>query len=93
MLNFCIMLYLVPNLARCIAFAKFSTKFGIALENAFYAKMPNFGNGTQIWHCIGDALRLDIGFNFSVQPRKPIFLHETQKPKYTKKNFLAKTFD
>ena len=54
--KFGIMLYLVPNLAPCIAFAKFNAKFGIALENIFYVKMPNFSIGTQIWHCIGDAL-------------------------------------
>ena len=58
MSKFGIMLYLVPNLAPCIAFAKFNVKFGIALENTFYVKMPNFSIGTQIWHCIGDALIL-----------------------------------
>ena len=36
------------NLTPCIAFAKFNAKFGIALENAFYAKMLNFGISTQI---------------------------------------------
>ena len=51
MLKFGIMLYLVP-----IVFVKFNVKFDIALEKAFYAKMSNFGIGTQIWHCIGDAL-------------------------------------
>ena len=50
------MLYLVPNLASCITFVKFNVKFDIALEKAFYAKMSNFGIGTQIWHCIEDAL-------------------------------------
>ena len=54
--KFGIMLYMVPNLAPCIAFAKFNAKFDIALENIFYVKMPNFSIGTQIWHCIGDAL-------------------------------------
>ena len=57
MLKFGIMLYLVSNLASCIAFVKFNAKFGIALENFFYVKMPNFSIGTQIWHCIEDALR------------------------------------
>ena len=55
--KFGIMLYLVPNLAPCIAFVKFIVKFNIALEKTFYAKMPNFGIGTQIWHYIGDALK------------------------------------
>ena len=49
MLKFGIMLYLVP-----IVFVKFNVKFDIALEKVFYAKMPNFGIGTQIWHFIGD---------------------------------------
>ena len=40
--KFGIILYLVSNLTPCIAFTKFNTKFGIALENAFYAKIPNF---------------------------------------------------
>ena len=57
MLKFGIMLYLVPNLTPCIAFVKLNAKFGIALENTFYVKMPNFSISTQIWHCIGDALR------------------------------------
>ena len=35
---------------------EFNVKFDIALEKAFYAKMPNFGISTQIWHWIGDAL-------------------------------------
>ena len=56
MLKFGIMLYLVSNLALCIAFVKFNAKFGIALENIFYVKMPNLSIGTQIWHCIRDAL-------------------------------------
>ena len=56
MSKFGIMLYLVPNLAPYIAFAKFNAKFGIALENIFYVKMLNFSIGTQNWHCIGDAL-------------------------------------
>ena len=30
-------------------------KFDIAMNNAFYAKISNFGIDTQIWHCIGDA--------------------------------------
>ena len=38
MLKFGIMLYLVPNLAPCIAFAKFNAKFDIALENIFMSK-------------------------------------------------------
>ena len=56
MSKFDIMLYLMPNLALCIAFAKFNAKFDIPLEKAFYAKMLNFGIGTQIWHCIWDTL-------------------------------------
>ena len=55
--KFGIMLYLVPNVTPCLAFAKFNVKFNIALENTFYVKMPKFGIGEQIWHCIGDALR------------------------------------
>ena len=46
--KFGIMLYLVSNLAPYIAFAKFNTKFDIALENAFYVKMSNFGISIQI---------------------------------------------
>ena len=61
--KFGIILYLVPNLAPCIAFAKFNAKFGIALENAFYVKMSNFDIGTQIYYCIGDALTVKIKFN------------------------------
>ena len=38
MSKFGIMLYFVPNLAPCIAFAKFNAKFDIALENTFYIK-------------------------------------------------------
>ena len=57
------MLYLVSNLALCIASTKFNVKFDIALENAFYVRIPNFDIGTQIWHCIGDALIiLTFGF-------------------------------
>ena len=48
MSKFGIMLYMVSNLAPCIAFVKFNAKFDIALENDFYVKMPNFGIGTQI---------------------------------------------
>ena len=54
--KFDIMLYLVPNLAPYIVFTKFNAKFNIVLENTFYVKMSNFNIGTQIWHCIGDAL-------------------------------------
>ena len=54
--KFGIVLYLAPNLSSCIAYAKFNVKFSIVLENIFYAKMPNFSIGTQIWQCIGDAL-------------------------------------
>ena len=64
--KFGIMLYLVPNLAPCIAFAKFNAKFGIALENLFYVKMPNFSIGTQIWHCIGDALNRASNVKYSI---------------------------
>ena len=46
--KFGIMLYLMPNLAPYITFAKIKVKFDIALENIFYAKMLNFGIGTQI---------------------------------------------
>ena len=53
--KFIIMLYLVPNLAPRIAFVK----FGIALENAFYVKMLNFGIGTQIWYYVGDVIRVE----------------------------------
>ena len=56
--KFDIMLYLVPNLTLCITFVKFTVKFDIASENTFYVKMSNFNIGTQIWHCIGDALRV-----------------------------------
>ena len=62
--KFGIMLYLMPNLAPYIAFAKFNAKFSIALENLFYVKMPNFSIGTQIWHCIGDALIADYLYDF-----------------------------
>ena len=51
--KFDIMLYLVLNLTLYIAFAKFNVKFDIALENAFYTKMPKFDISTQIWQCIG----------------------------------------
>ena len=57
--KFGIMLYMVPNLAPCIAFVKFNAKFSIALENAFYVKMLNFGIGTQIWYYVGDVIRVE----------------------------------
>ena len=57
---------IAPNLAPCITFAKFNAKFSIALENTFYVKMPNFSIGTQIWHCIGDALTNVKGFFFFI---------------------------
>ena len=65
MLTFGIMLYFVLNLATCIAFAKFD----IALGNAFYTKMSNFGIGTQIYYYIGDALH-DAKFDtkYSIMP-------------------------
>ena len=62
MSKFGIMLYLVSNLPPCIAFIKFNVKFGIALENIFYAKMPNFNISTQFWHCIRDALTKVLHF-------------------------------
>ena len=53
------LIFKCQNLAPCIAFTKFNVKFNIALENFFYVKILNFGIGTQIWHCIENALSLE----------------------------------
>ena len=74
MSKFGIMLYLVSNLAPCIAFVKFNVKFSIALEMTFYVNMPNFGIDSQIWHYIGDALTYTkIGCNPSTQQNEHAF--------------------
>ena len=53
MSKFGIMLY------QSLTFAKFDIKITLHLRRAFSIKCQNFGIGTLIWHCIGDALTQD----------------------------------
>ena len=64
--KFGIMLYLVPNLAPCIAFVKFNAKFDIALENIFMPKYQILALAHKF--SIALELLLNLGENFKIVP-------------------------